>query len=225
MGVDLTRLSNHSMHYFNAEELLHQIEINTDYSVCEVKEVKGRYRYPSDGFDGWLVHVEEGKTLQQHIDGKDLIEFSRRNEKLDWESFYVSPYVLRYTREDFYLGRWTAVKHLADHIREQGLPSPEHYRSHPCGWQLENRKNYFDYCKKLGTTHSVVFCDDKHQEWLDYFVEETWTFQQFIEWGKNEFLFVNFRDLTQFRFPTAKDDYYNIFIYDDFEDLKQYDVS
>ena len=220
MGIDLTRLANHVMSYRNADELVTQIERTTGYPVAIVKEVDGKYQYPPDGFGGWFVHVEEGKTLQKLMDEKDLIEFSRRNKKLQWESFYINPFVIRYYAEEFYLGRWSAVKYLADNIRQEGMPLPHQYNAHSSGWQFQNRRNYFDYCKTLGASASVIFCDDKHQEWLDYFVDEAWTFEQFVEWGKKEFIFINFQELTQFKFPSDPNDYYRVFIYDDFGDLR-----
>jgi hypothetical protein len=220
MGIDLTRLANHSMYYNRADKLLEQIEAKTGFRVNIVQEVNGKYQYTPDG-SGWVVHIEEGKTLQRQMDENDLIQFDRRNEKLEREYFYINPYVIHYYAEDFYLGRWSAVKYLADNIREEGLPSSENYDSHTSGWQLRNRKKYFEYCETLGTTASVIFCDDKHQEWLDHFVDEKWTFEQFVEWGKKEFVFANFNELKDFNFPPAgHKDHYNVFIYDEFKDLR-----
>ena len=45
--------------------------------------------------------------------------------------------------------------------------------------------------------------------------------EQFINWGKKEFIYVKFQDLVNFDFPGKHPDYYNVFIEDDFEDLQQ----
>jgi hypothetical protein len=219
MGIDLTRLANHAMYYTDAVEMVQKIEAKTGYPVWVSLAENGSWPEPPPTFKGWRHYVDEGKTLQQQLNEHDLITFVRTNEKGEEEDFELSPYLIDFYSEDFYFGRWFQVQHFADEIREHGLPSPGNYHLHPAEWQLQQRKNYFDYCMKLGSTASVIFCDDLHQEWLEYCYEDLWTLDQFVEWGKKEFIFVRFADLVSFDFPKSKPDYYNVFIYDDFQDL------
>ena len=66
----------------------------------------------------------------------------------------------------------------------------------------------------------ITFCNDLHQEWLEYFFKKKWSVDDFINWGKKELIYVKFSELTTFEFPANEPEYYNVFIEDDFADLK-----
>lgn len=218
MGIDLTRLGNHSLIYTNAEEMLQQLTAKTGLPVRIIPEKD--WGKGLDDYTGWVIHTEDEKTVQQLLDEKDLITIVGRPYEPGQVDLHLNPFVHDYYSDAFYIGRWHQMKYLADSIREHGLPLPKDYSTHSATWQLQQRKNYYEACQPLGTTASVIFCGDVHEDWLDYFTDEAYTLEQFVEWGKRDFIFVSFQDLERFTFPSRQLDYYNVFIYDDFEDLK-----
>jgi hypothetical protein len=85
---------------------------------------------------------------------------------------------------------------------------------------LQKRKLMQPHIQKFGSTRMLTFCSDNHNEYMDH-IAGNWTFDDFISWGKKEFIFVNFKDLPLFDLPENKPDCYNVFIYDDFSDFKK----
>lgn len=112
-------------------------------------------------------------------------------------------------------------------IRQYGLRTFEEYEAINATRQvdvcagpyvLREREKVPSAIKKFGSTKMLTFCDDYHDEYLD-FIAENWTFDDFVSWGKKELIFVEFEDLPLFDFPQEKPDYYNVMILDNFSDL------
>lgn len=222
MGIDAAHILNHKLAYNEPEEFLHKLKTVTGYDTFvgrvgvskSVKEVN-----PSPGYAGWQTYLEDEETLEEKVanDGFRSFYLSGAQNPVVLE---VNPHVMELTSEPFYMGRWSGVKHMADFIRENGIPDKHYYEREDALYMLKNRKNLFEYAWQFCTSAMITFCGDKHQEWLEYFHIEKWSLEQFIQWGKDELAYVNFHDLTHFNFPEQQPDYYNVFIYDDFRDLK-----
>lgn len=222
MGIDAVHILNHKLAYKEPEEFLRKLKTATGYdsfvgrmSISKpVKEV-----LPPPGYTGWQTYLEDDETLEEKVtnDGFRSFYLSGTEHPVELE---VNPDCMELSSEPFYMGRWSGIKYMADFIRENGIPDKDYYTREDAWYMLKNRKNLFEYTRQFGTSSMITFCCDKHQEWLDYFHVEKWSLEQFIQWGKEKLIYVNFHDLAHFVFPEQLPDHYNVFIYDDFSDLK-----
>ena len=174
-----------------------------------------------DDFIGLVVNTDKSLTLQDYIDANELIQFENQIAENRWDGFiYINPYVMENNLPDCYLGRWNHTAEMCNLISQYGLRTFEEYKAddlHRQGgvgggaYLLEDRKKIPSAVSKFGSKQLLTFCDDYHDEYLDY-IAENWTFEDFISWGKQEFIFVEFEDLPFFDFPEKKPDYYNVMI-------------
>lgn len=229
MGIDIVHLTNHNLWFKHTDEFIAQVQQKTGMPVFTETyffDNTPNIVAPAN-FTGWTIATEDNLSLQQYFETGEMLELHAIGNWRNKLSMYVNPFLLEVSCEDVYMGRWSAVKYLADWIYNNGIPSPKNYEAIPAEvkWIFENRKNLFDFFKLFGTQHlkMLTFCDDKHPEWLDYFFERKWSMDDFINWGKKELIYVKFTELPNFNFPDEQPVYYNIFIEDDFEDLKQVD--
>lgn len=218
MGIDITRICNHNLHFTNQEQFVNNL---SNAFNCQVVPY-----YTNDekliGADGSMyLEDTDDKTVQDIIDKKDVLSLNIINSKTTngYDYFYINPFVAEFSQDEYYVGRWHSVKHFAKELKEKGFPTKQFYETNQDDYWFLNRKKYYDFIKPIGGTQSVIFCDDHHQKWLDYFADN-WTIEDFIEWGKKDFIFIEFKDLVHFDFPEKKPEYYNVFILDNFEDLK-----
>lgn len=229
MGIDPVHLINHNLWFKHTDEFIAQVQQKTGMPVFteRVYDDNRPSILAPPGFTGWLIQTENDLSLQQYFETGELMELYAEGMGGDGLSMYVNPHLLKVYCEDFYMGRWSSVKYLADWIYENGIPAPEDYETIPVDvkWIFEHRKNLFDFFKLFGTQHPkmLTFCNDKHQEWLDYFFEPKWSMDDFINWSKKELIHVKFSELVNFNFPNEQPGYFNVCIEDDFEDLKQAD--
>lgn len=224
MGIDPVHIINHKLAYKKPEEFIQKLKEATDYDTfvgrIAVSKIVEEIR-PPENFVGWVTYLEDNDTLEEReLNRESLREFYLQNNTDDEINFYINPHCFDLSGEPFYMGRWFEVKYIADYIREHGIPDKNYYIREDANYIFKNRKNLFEYAQQFGSTAMVTFCSDKHQEWLDVFIEENWTLEQFIAWGKKELIYVKFQDLVHFDFPDNNPDYYNVFIHDDFKDLK-----
>lgn len=224
MGIDPAHIINHDMYFEHTDDFIKQIEQRTGLPVFTEKYFFDNASLDvnaHDDFKGWTTHTERGLDLQQFFETGEMLEFRKKGLTANEYYMYVNPYLLEITNDEFYMGRWSTVKYLADWIRNNGIPSPEYYedKTEQALWVLRNRRNLFRHAQTFGTTKMITFCNDKHQDWLNYFFDNKWSMEQFIEWGKKEFIYVKFNELHTFTFPD-ENGYYDVFIEDDFEDLQ-----
>lgn len=227
MGIDSTQLISHNLHYKHTDQLIQQVEERTGMPVLTT-----RYHYEDDskcveapkGFKGWTIRTEDDLTLQEFSATGGMLEMYAHGVWENTMEIYVNPYLFEFSGDDFYMGRWSAVKAMADYIRENGIPSAKDYGNNSSGqfWLFEARKKLFEFCSffKIPNPVMITFCNDLHQEWLEYFFKKKWSVDDFINWGKKELIYVKFSELTTFEFPANEPEYYNVFIEDDFADLK-----
>lgn len=225
MGIDPAHIINHDLYFKHTDELIKNISQRTNLPVFTemwyFKSGTPEVEAPDD-FKGWTIHSEEGQSLQQHFEEGNMLEFILKGLTMEDFHLYINPLAAEIRFEDFYMGRWFEVKYLADWIKDNGIPSLQDYAqtNSELPYMLQNRKRLYEYAKNLGTTKMITFCSDKHQEWLDYFFKNKWGIEDFINWGKEKFIYVEFKDLPYFSFPESLENYYNVFIEDDFEDLR-----
>jgi hypothetical protein len=181
-----------------------------------------------DDFVGLNVSTINSLSLDQYIERKELIEFHNKTAT-GWNgTFYINPYVMENSLDDCYLYRWDDTARMCRLIRQYGLRTFEEYEGmNPKEWGLpagsyvlKERSKLPSAIDKFGSTQMLTFCSDYHDEYCDY-IAENWTFEDFINWGKKEFIFVEFKDLPLFDFPEKKPDYYNVMILDNFQDLQK----
>jgi hypothetical protein len=229
MGIDNALILNHNMHYNNGNELMEKLRARTGLTVANaIMDNDGNYLQDIPGdFVGLLVSTDNSLTLNEYIERKELIEFQNKTAK-EWSgSFYMNPYVMENSLEDCYLYRWHDTAHMCRLIRQYGLRTFEEYEvMNPKEWGLpagcyvlKKRSKLPSAIEKFGSTQMLTFCSDYHDEYCDH-IAENWTFDDFVSWGKKEFIFVEFKDLPLFDFPEKKPDYYNVMILDKFQDLQ-----
>jgi hypothetical protein len=230
MGIDNAHILNHNMHYNNGNELMEKLRARTGLAVVNgIMDNNGNYLQDiPDDFVGLLVSTDNSLTLNEYIDRKELIEFNNKTAK-EWSgSFYMNPFVMENSLEDCCLCRWNETAHMCRLIRQYGLLTFEEYEAINATKQmdvqggpyvLKERSQLPSAIERFGSTHMLTFCSDYHNEFLDY-IAENWTFDDFVSWGKKEFIFVEFKDFPSFDFPEKKPDYYNVMILDKFEDLQ-----
>lgn len=227
MGIDPVHLINHDLWFKHTDEFIAQVQQKTGMPVfTEIyySDYTPNIEAPAN-FTGFTMATENNLSLQQYFETGNLLNLNQKGNRRNELSMSVNPYLLDVNCEDFYMGRWSAVKHLADWIYKNGMPLPEDYETIPVDvkWIFENRKNLFDFFKLFGTLHPkmLTFCDDKHQEWIEYFFENRWSMDDFISWSKKELVHIKFSELVNFHFPNEQPAFYNICIEDDFEDLNR----
>lgn len=222
MGIDPVHIINHKLAYKEPNEFLRKLKTATGYDTFvgrmsisqQVNEVQ-----PRPGFAGWKTYLEDDETIEEKVANDGFGTFYLSDAELSIE-LEANPHCIELSSEPFYMGRWSDIKHMTDFIRENGIPDKYYYSREDALYMLKNRKNLFEYTQKFGTSAMITFCGDKHMKWLDYFHCEKWSLERFIQWGKEELIYVDFQELIHFDFPEQQPDYYNVFIYDDFRDLK-----
>jgi len=229
MGIDRANIINHKLHYTNAATLIKQLEQCFQLPVCvsSICDDDDKTTNPPKGFDGLSIYTENGATLDEWIDEKQLLDFSRIGSDKESGYFYINLYVMAISLDETYMGRWHNIRKMVTGIKEYGLKSFADYNM-PNGiiseateglYILQMRENAWPHIKNTGATAMVTLCDDHHPEFLDH-IADNWTFEDFISWGKKDFIFVDFKDLAGFDFPETMPEMYNVMVYDSFEDLK-----
>jgi hypothetical protein len=230
MGIDNAHIFNHNMHYNNGNELMEKLRARTGLTVANaIMDNDGNYLEDIPGdFVGLVVSTDNSLTLNDYMERRELIEFSNKNAK-EWSGyFYINPYVTENSLEDCYLYRWHDTAHMCRLIRQYGLLTFEEYEAINATRQMDVQSGPYvlkERCKmpsaieKFGSSQMLTFCSDYHDEYCDH-IAGNWTFEDFVSWGKKEFIFVGFKDLPLFDFPEKKPDYYNVMILDKFLDLQ-----
>lgn len=222
MGIDSTHIINHKLAYKEPDEFFRKLKTVTGYDTflgrMSISKTVKEVQPPSD-FVGWETYLEDDETLQEKVSNDGFSSFCLSGVKPTIE-IEVNPHCMELIGESFYMGRWSGIQYMIDFIRENGIPDISYYDRQDAFYMLKNRKNLFDYTQKFGSSAMITFCGDIHQKWLDFFYHEKWSLEQFIQWGKEELIYVDFQELIHFDFPKQQPDYYNVFIYDDFRDLK-----
>lgn len=222
MGIDNAHIFNHNIAYSNAKELFEQVEKRTGKAVFnDIYNEEDNTRTPlPEGFSGLIISTGDSMDADDYIKNNLLLEFSTINTGNDSGHFYINRYVMENSLPEAYLLRWWDTKSMCDLIRLQGLKTFEEYDlvNDAGTYVLRYRRQMQPYIQKMGSTAMLTFCSDYHDAYLDH-IEESWTFDDFISWGKKEFIYVAFKDLPLFDFPEKKPDCYNVFIYDDFADI------
>lgn len=223
MGIDNTHIFNHNIAYNNAKELFEQLEKRTGKVVFNdiFKKDHTKLTEVPEGFSGLIISTEDSMNVDDYIRKKKLLDFSTVNIGNDSGYLYINPFVIDNSLPEVYLLRWWDTKDMCDVIRKYGLKTFEEYNLFNNGgtYVLKYRKEMQSHIQKMGSTAMLTFCSDYHDTFIEH-IEENWTFEDFISWGKKEFIYVEFKDLPLFDFPENKPDCYNVFIYDDFADLK-----
>lgn len=231
MGTDNAHIFNHNLKFSNAKELVASLEDRLKLAVFN-DIFDGSYNpvvSSPAGFSGLLIQTELPLTLEDYVQRKGLLEFNHIGLEDSRGHFYINQQVIENSLAEVYLGRWGNTKHMCRLIRKYGLMSFEEYKAEELTmvvdvmngpYILEDRKNIQPHIKKFGSTAMLTFCSDHHPGFIDH-IEQNWSFADFISWGKKEFIYVDFKDLVHFDFPEKSPDCYNVFIYDDFSDLKQ----
>jgi hypothetical protein len=230
MGIDNAHIFNHNMHYNNGKELMQKLCERTGLVVSNsimgndcnyIKDIL-------DDFVGLNISTINSLSLDQYIERKELIEFHNKTDS-GWNgTFYINPYVMENSLEDCYLHRWHDTAHMCRLIRQYGLLTFKEYEAidatrqvdvHTGPYVLKERSKLPYAVDKFGSTQMLTFCSDYHDVYCDH-IAENWTFEDFVSWGKKEFIFVEFEELPLFDFPDKKPDYYNVMILDKFQDLQ-----
>ncbi|WP_148041952.1 hypothetical protein [Hanamia caeni] len=230
MGIDNAHIFNHNMHYNNGKELVQKLFERTGLVVfnsimgndCNyIKDIP-------DDFVGLNVSTINSLSLDQYLERKELIEFTNKTAS-GWNgTFYINPYVMKNSLDDCCLYRWDDTARMCWLIRQYGLRTFEEYDAINATRQMDVQSGPYvlkERCKmpsaieKFGSTQMLTFCSDYHDEYCDH-IAGNWTFEDFVSWGKKEFIFVGFKDLPLFDFPEKKPDYYNVMILDKFLDLQ-----
>jgi hypothetical protein len=229
MGIDRSNIINHKLHYTNAATLINQLEQCFQLPVCvsSMYDDYDKTTHPPDEFDGLSIYTKNGATLDEWILKKELLEFDRVAPHDPRGFFYMNPHIMKMSLEETYMCRWYGVRDMCSTIKEYGLKKYADYNitkglvTNAAGGSfiLQMRENAWPHIKKTGATAMLTFCDDYHSQYVDQ-IEEHWSFDDFISWGKKDFIFVDFKDLANFDFPETKPEMYNVMVYDSFEDLK-----
>ena len=229
MGIDNALIFNHNIHYTNAKELITNLErvLNKPVFNCIWDEEYIKHTPYPDAFDGFVIHTEDNKTLDDYLKENILIEVERSCKNDYVGHLYINPYVVMNSLKDVYLYRWQSTMAMCKIIREYGLKTFEEYKEDDVlnevgigdgAYVLKARQEILSEIIKLGSTKMITICSDYHDVYIDH-IEEGWTFDDFISWGKKEFIFVEFKDLAHFDFPEKRPDCFNVMILDDFSDL------
>jgi len=230
MGIDNALILNHNMHYNNGKELMQKLRERTGLVVFNsIMGNDGNYIEDiRNDFVGLNVSTLNSLNLDQYIERKELIEFHNKTAS-GWNgTFYINPYVMENSLNDCYLYRWNDTADMCRLIRQYGLLTFEEYDTidatrqvdvHAGPYVLKERSKLPMAIEKFGSTQMLTFCSDYHDEYCDH-IAESWTFDDFVSWGKKEFIFVEFKDLPLFDFPDKNPDYYNVMILDKFQDLQ-----
>ena len=230
MGIDNANIFNHNMHYKNGKELMQKLSARIGLVVSNaiMGEDCNYIKDIPDDFVGLNISTINSLGLDQYIERKELIEFHNKTDS-EWNgTFYINPHIMENMLDDCYLYRWQDTAHMCSLIRQYGLRSFEEYEAinatrkmDVCGgpYVLKEREKVPQAINKFGSTKMLTFCSDYHDEYCDH-IAENWTFDDFISWGKKEFILVEFEDLPLFDFPKKKPVYYNVMILDKFKDLQ-----
>jgi hypothetical protein len=230
MGLDTAHIFNHNIQYKHGAELLQQLEKRLGKPLLNV-QYDSKNNYPTKlpkNFDGYIISTENNTTIEHIIETTDLLEFDAINPQKNAGHFEINPFVIMNSLTEVYMLRWWQTAEMCKLIREFGMQTKEYYEakdipmlvgySSGC-YMLELRKKIQPFIQQLGSTKMLSFCADHHTIYADY-IAANYTFDDFVSWGKKEFIYVEFKDLHLFDFPEKKPDCYNVFIYDDFSDLK-----
>lgn len=229
MGIDNAHIFNHNLKFTNAQELMEELEqrlglpvVNNVYDV-DGNRVKG---YP-EGFDGLVFNTEDGMTIQDYMDRSQLLVCNRISPQDDSGYFDINHHVLMNSLPKVYLYNWWPTMHMCKVIRQYGLQTFEEYQAKQITLEVDFWHGPYVLKQRLaiqpeiaifGSTEMLTFCADHHSEYADH-IAANWTFDDFVNWGKKEFIYVSFEDLPNFDFPENKTDCFNVFIHDRFLDL------
>lgn len=207
MGIDNAHIFNHNITYSNANQLFEQIEKRTGKAVFNdiYNEEGNSLTYLPEGFSWLIFSADDGMNANDYIKNNLLLEFSTFNIGNNSGHFYINPFVIENSLPEAYLLRWWDTKSMCDLIREQGLKTFEEYDlfNHLGSYVLKYHREMQPHIQKMGSTAMLTFCSDHHDEYIDH-IEENWSFDDFISWGKKEFIYVEFKDLPLFDFPEKK---------------------
>lgn len=233
MGIDNAHIFNHNLRFSNAKELMAALEQRLGLPVVnDIYDTDGnRIKGYAEGFNGLVIKTEDGMTLDDYIEAGRMLDCCRITPEDDSGYFYINRHVVMNSLPDIYLYWWWATMQMCKLIREYGLQSFEYYKEHNITlevdyWHgpyvLKQRQAIQTEIAKFGSSEMITLCADHHSEYIDH-IDENWTFDDFVSWGKKEFIYVPFEDLAQFDFPENKPDCFNVFIHDRFLDLKNGD--
>ena len=222
MGIDNAHIFNHNIAYSNANQLFEQIKKRTGKAVFNDiynKDGTSITQLP-EGFSKLIISTDDAMDADDYIKKNLLLDFSTINIGNDSGHFYINPYVIENSLPEAYLLRWWDTKLMCDLIREQGLITFEEYQlfNDAGSYVLKYRREMQPPIQKMASTAMLTFCSDHHDQYVDH-IEQNWSFDDFISWGKKEFIYVVFKDLPLFDFPEKKPDCYKVFIYDNFADI------
>ena len=227
MNIDNTHLIKHNLRYKTADELVEQITTKWNYPVFIEINTSDRFVEAPKNFEGYILEVNDRDSLQEAMDNKDLISghFKTLSGK-KCNNIYINEHLTEYDADEMYLGKWNQTAQMCNWIRKFGMHIPETLAIEKLSWEyhsgpllLQWRKVCYQYIKRFGAKEMITFCCNKNLEWYNH-MGNGWTMEDFVSWAKKEMIYVDFSDLTNFVFPTQEPDYYKVFIYDDFLDLK-----
>ena len=227
MNTDNTHLIKHNLTYKTASELVNEIESKWHYPVFIEINTSDRFVEAPKDFEGYILEVNDRDGLQEAIDNKDLISgHLKTSEGKKYNNIYINQHVTDYGADEMYMGKWNQTAQMCNWIRKFGMEIPENISNENIPWEyhsgpllLQWRKVCYQYIQRFGASEMITFCCNKNREWFGH-MGKGWTMEDFIAWGKKELIYVEFKDLANFVFPKLEPDYYRVFIYDDFSDLK-----
>lgn len=230
MGIDTAQIFNHNIQYQNGAELLQQLQLRLGKPVLNCiydNDNKLLTELPND-FDGYVIYTNHNTTIDYSIEKLDLLDFDLISTQKIRGHFYINQFVIYNSLPEIFRPRWQFNFEMCNLIKDFGLRNFEDYDKeelselidHSFGYHLlKERIKMQPSIAKFGSSKMISFCSDYHDVYLDH-IANNWSFEDFVSWGKKEFIYVEFKDLHLFDFPEKKPDYYNVFIYDDFSDLK-----
>lgn len=231
MGVDTAQIFNHNIQYQNSAQLLQQLQLHLGKPVTNLiynSACECLTKLPED-YNGYIISTENNTTIENAIEALELLDFTYKSPEDDSGYFYINPFLIENSLSQIQIPRWQFTAEMCRVIRDFGLHNFDYYEaedvtrmvdySNGC-YLLESRKSMQTHIAKFGSTKMISFCCDYHDVYLEH-IANNCSFDDFVSWGKKEFIYVEFKDLHSFDFPEKKPDYYNVFIYDDFSDLKK----
>lgn len=230
MSIDTAQIFNHNIQYQNGAQLLQQLQLRLGKPVLNciyINDNELLTELPND-FDGYVIYTENNTTIDYSIEKLDLLDFNLKSSEDDRGHFYINQFVIDNSLPEVFNPRWQFTFEMCNLIKDFGLRNFEDYESEQLSNMVDYSLGYFLLKKraemqpniaKFGSSKMISFCSDYHDDYLEH-IANNWSFEDFVSWGKKEFIYVEFKDLHLFDFPENKPDYYNVFIYDDFSDLK-----
>jgi len=194
------------------------VKKNNNYIDKSSNNEKIGYTISEDG----SVHIKLTPGLDEVMTETLLVK-----ERTSDKNSYINKDLLRLGTNKDYMDSWESVEQMCRWVKLYGMSMPEDVKDEryvPANCYngahvLEYRKHLYQYLRELGVSEIITFCNEMNPSWKTY-RSKGWEMADFIEWGKKELIYVNFSGLATFEFPKEEPDYYRVFIYDDFADLK-----